>query len=118
MKPISLSLVALLFSNIASATPLNWADLGPDMNVTLASDLSVPGLLLPAGTQFMITDSTSLDIDVQVIETRISPCPSSLATKAIDLEMADADYGFELSPGCKVEWFVESKDLYRPSYFQ
>ena len=88
------------------------------MNVTLASDLSVPGLSLPAGTKFTVVDSTSLDIDVQVIETQVSPCPSSLATKKIDLEMADADYGFELNPGCQIEWYVESKDLFRSSFFQ
>ena len=118
MKSISLSLLALLVTNVASADPLSWADLEPNSEVKLASGLNVPGISLPAGTRFTVVDSTPLDIEVQVIELEFSPCPSSISSKTVDLEMADADYGIELAKDCHVSWYVEFKDLYRSSYYQ
>ena len=119
MKLFALNIALLLSSTLASANPLAWSDLEPKMKVTLSSELKVLDFSFPAGTQFTIVDTNPLDgIDVVVVDARFSPCSTAVKAQTMDVEMIDADYGFELAKGCKASFYVETKDLYRQSYFQ
>ena len=94
----------------------SWADLSPSENLVLDHDLKINSLLtLKAGTALQVTEIQNLDtIDVEVFSLRVI---DHQAIIPVEMTILDNTYGIEINPEGIADFYVETKDLFSPSYF-
>ena len=88
-------------------------------SLTLATEIPLAAnLILKKGTHVKVDTINPMDeISVQNIDVVLTPCPASLKDKKTEMTLIQELYGAELTPGCRLELFVEYTDLNRVSVF-
>lgn len=120
MKHLLGFLFALSFLPSSQAALLTWADLNIGETLVLKENLKLDSsLLLKAGSQFQIRNLTNLGpVGVVQYELDLTPCPPALDQSSLPMVILDKLYGFEMQNHGATQFYVEIKDLGRPSFFE
>jgi hypothetical protein len=95
--------VLTLFSSII------WSDLEIDKEYLVLSDIQLPALSIPKDSVFKLNDMYGLSgVSVVYYDFTWRNCPDPSADS--DLEIFE-EVGIDIDPECKVNLFLETKDL-------
>jgi hypothetical protein len=114
---ISFGFLFLFFSQTSFAAIEPWADLLDHQTVEVAKQVKInPKLTLRAGTQVFIKEVQTLSpVPVVVYQVRLNQITN---TESSPLEVMQDGNGVEVKENGLLDFYIEFKDLYRPSYFQ
>lgn len=107
--------------NAIELSPHDWFELEVNQSTLLTQAVKLtPSLTLMPGLEAKITDMGPLpSIKVNWFQFSITRCTPELKVQHSPLVMDERnEYGFQLLRGCKLDVYVESKDLGRTSVFQ
>jgi hypothetical protein len=97
---------------------LQWSVIDLGQNLTLEQDLvlkpksGLASVMLTKGTRLMVKDIVPLDaIKVHSIVMEVAPCTSDLSSKFSDMTIVDDTYGLMLTKNCRLDTYIEWKDI-------
>ena len=118
MKTYLITLIALTLcvGSVSRADTATWADLEVNETVVLDRDLKINAdLTLKAGTELLVREMDDLNpVEVEVITFKVLNLDS---VAPVDMTILDDTYGIELNSYGVADFYIETKDLFAPSYF-
>lgn len=102
---------------------LAWTDLSINQTYTTHSPLKIEiknqnDFILPEKTNIQLITIDDLGmINVRLFTGTLTPCSEELSSVKSDMTIINDQFGVLISPNCKIEIFVENKDLSTESPF-